>query len=744
MPIEVELPDGTIAEFPDGTSQDVMKGALQKRFSMTPAAPVDPQQAERTRLEAEVKAGTNVRPGNSFLGSERLGRLTDQVMDPFGVMDEMQGAGAFAGELVKSGGDMEAAKRAYSDTAERMRAERRVARDENTIAPEIVGGLGTTGIKAVAAAPTFVQGLKSAATTGGAMGGAAGFAQGEDGIVDRATNAAEGAAIGAVAGPAIAAAIPVGGRLIGAGKDAISYGNQAIRNALNPEQAAINNIADRMAKQGIDPAAVRAQISPPPSPNLKGRNFTEADLADIVSRGLKGESAKDIGSSYGLHESTVRGYLTKYRDANPTDRNLLDIATDMAGSGTSKPLTRLARAAHSLSDDGEAAQRLITRQETQGGRISNIIDKAGAGRNFDDEVERLSDVVSNQARQAYANAEANAQPFDLKPVIGKYRRVAFGRAGELREKTEQAVDLFFEPVMGADGKVAKLGAPITDLKRFQAARQDLDQMIARSYQDGKPTPLTRNLTQLRQEVTATVRKANPELAKADDLFSGAKGSEKLLERGAELTGRLGAPTRQILDGFEKLSPEQQELVRLGFLRSLQDKAGNVREGNAVANQFNSPAVRQTIERLFPKAQKDVYKRGQDLIKFLKQEATTTQVKNEVLSGSRTAELGSDMSKVQQGAQAAADLATGQIWKVVNNLGTRLTSQIGERGSKEVLDILTQTDPAKLLPTLNKLAAAAKTTQQRQAYVTAIRELRSKAASATAAPVGQQSGRQDQR
>ncbi len=30
--IEVELPDGTIAEFPDGTPQDAIKGALQKRF----------------------------------------------------------------------------------------------------------------------------------------------------------------------------------------------------------------------------------------------------------------------------------------------------------------------------------------------------------------------------------------------------------------------------------------------------------------------------------------------------------------------------------------------------------------------------------------------------------------------------------------------------------------------------------------------------------------------------------------
>ncbi len=31
--IEVELPDGTIAEFPEGTSPDVMRSALQKRFA---------------------------------------------------------------------------------------------------------------------------------------------------------------------------------------------------------------------------------------------------------------------------------------------------------------------------------------------------------------------------------------------------------------------------------------------------------------------------------------------------------------------------------------------------------------------------------------------------------------------------------------------------------------------------------------------------------------------------------------
>lgn len=38
MPIEVDLPDGSVAEFPDGTPNDVIKGALQKRFAQPSVA----------------------------------------------------------------------------------------------------------------------------------------------------------------------------------------------------------------------------------------------------------------------------------------------------------------------------------------------------------------------------------------------------------------------------------------------------------------------------------------------------------------------------------------------------------------------------------------------------------------------------------------------------------------------------------------------------------------------------------
>lgn len=90
--IEVELPDGTIAEFPDGTSQDVMRSALQKRFSgsqsESQSAPAAPQTASKPQAEhprrtdsIEYSYGSrDAQPGMGSLmypGAEPSARLPD-------------------------------------------------------------------------------------------------------------------------------------------------------------------------------------------------------------------------------------------------------------------------------------------------------------------------------------------------------------------------------------------------------------------------------------------------------------------------------------------------------------------------------------------------------------------------------------------------------------------------------------------------------------------------------------------
>jgi hypothetical protein len=517
----------------------------------------------------------------------------------------------------------------------------------------------------------------------------------------------------------------------GAVRDAAKYGTNMASRARNPQLAADQDVADALSKSGLTADDVRGELAPKLSTQLQARGLTDADAADIVSRVAAKEPAADIAKDYGISESTVKSYAAKHREMTPTPRNIVDVTKDLAGDGASKPITRLGRAAFGIADDGETTQALTSRQDTQGGRLNTIIKKAAGGRDYDAETARLDDELGAQAKQAYAVANQNAQPFNLRPALRQARKSAFESAGDIRTGLEKAVDLFFEPVM-AGSRVRKLGQPISDMKRFQASREALDQMIETSFKDGKPTRLTRKLTQLRQSVNNVVRNANPDMAAADDMFSGAKSSQAIMKQGQELTTRLGAKTADALKGFDKLNPDQKDLYRLSFLQKLDNMVANPRDGAGLANQFQSEAVRKVIRRLFApdkrlsaKENKAIRARGEELIKRTREEATTTKTLNEVTGrgNSPTAPWQQDMGKFMAGAKAGADVLTGRWGAVLDNLTNRLTYQIGERQAKAIMETLTETDPSKVLPMLNRLARQAKTTKERMEYVTAIRQFR---------------------
>src|SRR6185503_9831787 len=77
MTIEVELPDGNIAEFPDGTSKDVMKNALAK-YKVPAAAPAAPAGPEKSKFES-FKEGFGDSTIKAALGIKQVfGGLSDE------------------------------------------------------------------------------------------------------------------------------------------------------------------------------------------------------------------------------------------------------------------------------------------------------------------------------------------------------------------------------------------------------------------------------------------------------------------------------------------------------------------------------------------------------------------------------------------------------------------------------------------------------------------------------------------
>lgn len=103
--IEVELPDGTIAEFPDGTSQDVMRNALKKRFGGPAALPAPPAPAPETSAISDIAqaAGAGLRSGTESLAG-MFGDANQMQGDIAGWAAEKLGASPETADTVRSYG----------------------------------------------------------------------------------------------------------------------------------------------------------------------------------------------------------------------------------------------------------------------------------------------------------------------------------------------------------------------------------------------------------------------------------------------------------------------------------------------------------------------------------------------------------------------------------------------------------------------------------------------------------------
>jgi len=268
--IEVELPDGSIAEFPEGTAPDVIKGALQKRFGSPEKAPIqqeapaDPQPEERgimRRIDDTVRG------------------IADTAT--FGFADEIAaGLGSLTG-VGSSGGDYDA-----NLAAERQRDSQG---GWERFGGQVAGALTNPGMAA--------KSVLGAAGQGALAGGVYGFGSGEGGAVERGKNAATTAAIGGVAG----GAIRVGANAIGNRIAAKSIpSNEQLRKqaeaSYNKAEAAgvvfrpegvkslAQNIVGDLADFGFDPAlqpGVAAVIRR--FQDLEGKNVTMKGL-DVVRR----------------------------------------------------------------------------------------------------------------------------------------------------------------------------------------------------------------------------------------------------------------------------------------------------------------------------------------------------------------------------------------------------------------------------------------------------------------------------
>lgn len=226
--IEVELPDGTIAEFPDGTSSYVIKGALQKRFAK-PDTGTQNVDASTVYVD-EMLFGL---PGKAAAGLNALVRapFTDKTI----------------------GEEYNTIRSQYQNARQQYADENPIANAAASIGGAIQGGgVATRGIgtAANAIAPSLVSGLGS--RYAGRMAGDAALGLGLGGVSayghdqDVGTGALIGGAVGGVARPVISLA---GGALSGLGS-LVGIGNASrARNAVSEAVQRSGSSADDVANE---------------------------------------------------------------------------------------------------------------------------------------------------------------------------------------------------------------------------------------------------------------------------------------------------------------------------------------------------------------------------------------------------------------------------------------------------------------------------------------------------------------
>jgi hypothetical protein len=190
--IEVQLPDGSIAEFPDGTDQGIIKTALMKRFPPT-----------TSRQKVPFTGGA--------LGAAGLGAADTAS---FGFGDEL-GAGLGAASEYLASKLTGEKPRSYDELLTTMRGQDVSAKESNPgsyLTGQAVGAIGSGAGLArggLSLTANMIRGganlpriAAASAIDGGIIGGAQGFGSGE-GIEDRLSKTGYGAGTGAAIGGAV-------------------------------------------------------------------------------------------------------------------------------------------------------------------------------------------------------------------------------------------------------------------------------------------------------------------------------------------------------------------------------------------------------------------------------------------------------------------------------------------------------------------------------------------------------------
>jgi len=311
MPIEVELPDGNIAEFPDNTSPDVIKSTLRRQFNIgqeapseapalksshTPFVPTPTATPEQSESGLKRNAELGARAGLQGLGGYAgLGAAARIALDPANALTRALG-GQNPWETAKSLLQFNPGKNA----ADALNLAKPETQAENLASAATEGAVSTLPFLLFGGAPAVARSMPNVArffgampktqVLSGALGGAAGEAARESGA---GAGGQMGAALAGGAVPFLVAPFARGGV------------NQ-VRNLFGAldrttDSGQMRAAGDTLRYFATDPEAVVQELEKGVKPILQGSDPTLSQVSgdrglSILEKGVRNTSTGGQGS----------------------------------------------------------------------------------------------------------------------------------------------------------------------------------------------------------------------------------------------------------------------------------------------------------------------------------------------------------------------------------------------------------------------------------------------------------------
>ena len=415
----------------------------------------------------------------------------------------------------------------------------------------------------------------------------------------------------------------------------------------------------------------------------------------------------------------VRGSLMEARD----------LGVPMSLADTDSIMTSLAGSATRLSPDADrmAMEALLPRSRGQIDRFSQAIERdLGPLSDPAQQSEALLRQAATEASPLYeaAYAAPGATTLNLEDLMPRpSMRSALGRAGSLASeegRDPNALGFVFDDAGNATGIASPSWQTLDYMKR------GLDDVVQgnRTANMGRLNNEGRAVNDTLQTLLQRMDQMNPDYAAARSAYAGPMKLRDALAAGRDAVRQT---PREVQAVTGRMSPAEQEQLRLGYRVGLDDRAQDVRfSSNPFEALMGTPAAEQRLSA--------VYGDDPGVSRFLRQrdvERRLAGTTNEILGNSKTAKrqiadeafIGGIPFEAMAGA--AADIATGApVNTALRTISLRSLAdraRMGSlRGAKDRADqmapVLFDTDAATTLDTLDDLLARTSLFRNQQRFL----------------------------